>query len=185
MMPMPWYSPLEATLAAAYALFLVLVVLGLEELARVAARRARQYQTTGFVYHRHLDAWRCPADQWLRLHATDEARRVSRYRAPAAACRVCHLREQCGPAETGREVERPWGAWLESELGRFQRGISLVILGLAAVVLMIEMMRYRSDGARLLMAGALALVVGVGCRLAPGLWGARIPFGGLARVNRG
>ncbi len=67
------------------------------------------------------------------------------------------------------------GTWLESELGRFHRAISLVILGLAAVLLIIEMIRYRSDGALLVMAGALAMVAAAGYRLAPGLRSARIP----------
>jgi hypothetical protein len=167
--------PIEVVLAAGYGAVVILLVAALEAFARLAAWRTHRYHAAGFVYHGPLDAWRCPAGEWLRLHAVDDARRVSRYRAPAEACRVCALRGVCGPGESGREVERAWGDWLEFELGRFHRAVSLVVLAVAAVVLLIEMARFPARASFVVLATAFVVVAAAGCRLAARLSAAGRP----------
>lgn len=133
---------LEVVLAAAYALVLVVAAVLLERLARQAHRRAERYQTVGFTYHAQLDGWVCPADQRLHRIETDPVRRVSRYRAPAHACNACHLKGDCTDSDDGRTLEHRDDSWLESELRRFHRGLSVTLLVLATVILAAEIIRH-------------------------------------------
>ena len=55
----------EVFLAAGYAVFLVVVALGLDLVARHSHRRSERYRTAGFIYHPTHDAWICPQDQLL------------------------------------------------------------------------------------------------------------------------
>jgi hypothetical protein len=140
---MIWGIHLEVVLAGGYALFLVGVALVLEMLARHSHRRSEHYRHSGFVFRRHLDVWECPTGHHLTRVETDHARRIARYRAPAHKCNVCHCKPNCTDSDTGRELESHLDAWLQSELRRFHRGISLVLLLLAVLILAVEMVRYR------------------------------------------
>ena len=125
----------EALLAAGYATFLTLAALGVDLLARHANRRSDRYRTAGFRFHQHLDVWECPEGERLHRVETDHQLRVARYRAQARVCNACRLKEACTDSDTGREIARPLDSWPHSEAGRFHRGIALVLVGLAALVI--------------------------------------------------
>jgi hypothetical protein len=134
----------EVLLALAYALFLAGVALLLERLARRSQKRAEGYRHSGFIYFKALDYWECPAGhQLVQLH-TDHQRRVTTYRAPASACNSCSLKLNCTDSNEGRLLERRLDTWIESELRRFHRGVSLALLLLATVILLGEIARYPS-----------------------------------------
>ena len=139
---MIWGVHHEVFLALAYALFLMGVAFLLERLGRRSQKRAEGYRNSGFIYFRDLDYWECPAGhQLLQLH-TDHQRRITFYRAPASVCNSCSLKLNCTDSDEGRLLERPLDAWLESELRRFHRGMSLALLLLAAIILLAEIFRY-------------------------------------------
>ncbi|MCI0352124.1 MAG: hypothetical protein L0Z53_22115, partial [Acidobacteriales bacterium] len=74
----------EALLAAGYAIFLALVALVLELLARHSHRRAHRFRTAGFHYDWHSDAWQCPTGEWLvRIEPKSLNDNTVRYRAAA------------------------------------------------------------------------------------------------------
>ncbi|HTY89376.1 MAG TPA: hypothetical protein VMB80_18145 [Candidatus Acidoferrum sp.] len=133
----------EVILAGIYALFLVGVAVALEWLARHSHRHSEHYRKSGFVYKRKLDVWECPTGHHLKRTETDLERRIARYRAEAHVCNVCHCKPDCTDADDGRLLEHRLDAWLESELRRFHRGISLVLLLLAVLILAAEMAWYR------------------------------------------
>jgi hypothetical protein len=135
---------IEVVLAAAYALFLVGVAAALEWLARHSHRRAEHSRNTGFIYRHRLDVWECPTGHHLKRAETDLERRVARYRAEARVCNTCHCKPDCTDADDGRVLEsRPAErGWVQLELRRFHRGISLSLLLLAVLILAAEMVRY-------------------------------------------
>lgn len=129
---------IEVLLASGYALFLVAVAACLERMGRHTHQRSRQYQTAGFTYRQHLNMWECPAGQYLKLWAFDSQRRVAEYRAEAKSCNACALKKSCTDSEDGRRLEHHLDSWVQSEVRRFHRGISLTLLLLAALILSIE-----------------------------------------------
>ena len=133
---------IEVLLAASYTAFLVGVAFVLEWLARHSHRRAEHYRNSGFVYRQSLDLWDCPAGRQLTLIEVDYEHRIVRYRAPARACNSCSLKINCTDSDEGRLLESRLDSWLESELRKFHRGISLVLLFLATTILLIEMARH-------------------------------------------
>jgi len=150
---------LEVLLAAGYALFLGGVAGGLEFLARHSHKRSQRYRNSGFVYFQDLDQWECPAGRQLVRAETDFERRITIYRAPADVCNSCSLKLNCTDSHEGRRLESRMDAWFESELRRFHRGISLMLLGLASLILVSEALRY--GGPRELSI-LLCLLLGVG-----------------------
>jgi hypothetical protein len=155
---MPQSIDIEVLLAGAYAVFLLLVALALELVARHSHHRAKQMGVAGFRYHRHHDVWECPTGQQLKPIATDYARRLVRYRAPANICNKCSMKHLCTESDEGREIEHNPDSWLESELARFHRGISLSLLTLAALLLIVEMIRHQ-EATALLVIGPLLLAI--------------------------
>ena len=147
---------LEVFLALIYALFLIGVAFLLELLARHSHQRSERYQNSGFIYFRDLDYWECPEGHQLVQLDTDHHRRVTRYQAPASACNSCSLKLNCTDSDSGRLLERRLDVWVESELRRFRRGISLALLVLATVIVLVEIVRYSQPYDR---AGLLALLV--------------------------
>lgn len=134
---------IEVILAAGYAAFLVGVAALLERLARHSHRRSEHYRNSGFFYHRKLDVWECPTGHHLTREQTDFERKIARYRAPAHKCNVCHCKKDCTDSDDGRLLESRLDSWLQSELRRFHRGISLALLLLAMIILAAEMLRHR------------------------------------------
>jgi hypothetical protein len=132
----------EVLLADAYALFLVGVAAILELLARQSHHRSERYRKAGFVYKPALDVWECPTGHHLQLEKTDYERKITHYRAPAHKCNACAFKKYCTDSDEGRRLESRLDGWLQSELSRFHRAISLALLLLAAVVLGAELLRY-------------------------------------------
>ena len=150
---------LEVLLVDGYALFLGMVAAILEFAARHSHQRSEHFRNSGFVYKRHLDVWECPTGHHLKREKTDLERKIARYRAPAQKCNACAFKNDCTDSNDGRLLESRVDSWLQSELSRFHRGISITLLLLALFILFIEMMRYRESNDRLALA-ALLLPIG-------------------------
>jgi len=134
---------IEVLLAGGYALFLVGVAAILEFVARHSHHRSEHFRNSGFVYKQKLDIWECPTGHHLKREKTDFERKITHYRAPAHKCNTCHRKKDCTDSENGRLLESRLDAWLQSELSRFHRGISLALLLLAVIILVAEMLRHR------------------------------------------
>ena len=154
----------EVLLAAGYALLLLAIAFGIERLAHRTLRRAESYETGRFVYHPHLDAWECPAGAHLVPIGVHYERRVARYRAPATTCNRCPLKVGCTDSDEGRELTRALDPWLESELGRFHRGLSLVLVTLAALITTLAVVRNHADPDVLVLAPVILVIVAVASR---------------------
>jgi hypothetical protein len=134
---------IEVLLAGGYALFLVGVAAILEFVARHSHHRSEHFRNSGFVYKQNLDVWECPTGHHLIREKTDRERKTAHYRAPAHKCNACHCKKDCTDSKNGRLLESRLDAWLQSELSRFHRGISLALLLLAVIILTAEMFRHR------------------------------------------
>lgn len=155
----------EALLAAGYAGALTFAAFGLEWLSAHTHRRALRFRTLGFSYDADLDRWDCPEGQHLWPHEFDHERRLVRYRAKAHICNGCHRKEACTDSDEGREVVRPLDPWPHSEAGRFHRVISLMLIGVAALVLVVSLARNHAPAEMTLLAGMLALCAAAARRL--------------------
>jgi hypothetical protein len=147
----------EALLAAGYALLLTLGVGALEWLSAHTHRRALLWRTAGFDYDATHDAWSCPQGERLWPHEFDHERRLVRYRAKAHVCNACEVKHACTDSDQGREITRPLDPWPHSEAGRFHRGISLVLIGLAAFLLVVAAVRNHDPAELALLGAALAM----------------------------
>src|SRR3954462_15617099 len=132
----------EVVLAASYAVFLSTVAVGLELLARHSHKRSERYRNSGFTYFADRDAWECPAGQQLHRQGTDTQRRIVHYRASPEACNRCALKNNCTDSNEGRVLKSHLDSWIESELRHFHRGISVVLLLLAAIILSVAAIRH-------------------------------------------
>jgi hypothetical protein len=150
----------EVVLAASYAIFLVGVAFILEFLARHSHKRSERYRSSGFVYFQKMDLWECPAGRQLLRSETDYQRRIVQYRAPADACNACSLKNNFTDSNEGRLLESHWNSWIESELRRFHRGISLALLLLATVILLAETVRH-AEPRELFVVGSLLIPLGI------------------------
>jgi hypothetical protein len=152
----------EALLAAGYAALLAAGAGALEWLSAHTHRRSMLWRTAGFEYDRHHDAWRCPEGEHLWPRELDRERRLIRYRARAHVCNSCRLKEACTDSDEGREIVRPLDPWPHSEAGRFHRGISLMLVALALLVLVVAAARNHAPAELALLAGCLlpCLLVG-------------------------
>jgi len=153
---------LEVLLAVGYAAFLVVGASVLEWLSAHTHRRSLRYRTAGFTYHEQHDSWRCPEGEDLWPHEFDKERRLMRYRAKAHICNGCPSKDACTDSPHGREIVRPLDPWPHSEAGRFHRGISLVMVALALLVLVVAGVRNHdpAEAGLLLVALSLALLTG-------------------------
>jgi hypothetical protein len=104
-----------------------------EVLARVHFERARQYAERGFEYDADADHYRCPQGERLALHLVEPESRLAVYRAPASSCNGCPLKGSCTPHDEGRHLYRPLAAWAETDIGRFHRRLSLLMVGIGVV----------------------------------------------------
>ena len=152
----------EALLFAGYAGFLLVAAIGLEWLSAHTHRRALRYRTAGFTYHEQHDHWQCPEGEHLWPHEFDHERRLVRYRAKAHICNGCPAKDACTDSDRGREIIRPLDPWPHSEAGRFHRGLSLMLVALALLVLVAGAVRNHdaADAAVLLGISAATLAVG-------------------------
>jgi hypothetical protein len=104
---------------------------GLESLARAHFHRAQRHAHTGFAYQAELDRYECPQGELLTLHTFDDRDKLAIYKAPAASCNACMLKAFCTPHDEGRRVYRSLAEFHETDVGRFHRWLSLVILTVA------------------------------------------------------
>jgi DDE family transposase len=157
----------EVLLGAGYALVLVAAAFGLEWLARRAHQRSEAYELSGFVYHRDLDVWECPTGQHLLRSGVDHLRQLVHYRARPTACNSCPLKSQCTQSDDGREIVRHQATWPHSEVARFHRGLSLLLVLVAGFLIAIVGARHTTATELALLAGPVALVLVTTRRLWP------------------
>jgi hypothetical protein len=155
----------EAMLATAYAIFLIVVAGFLEAVARHSHRRSERMPLAGFRYDSESDSWTCPQEQKLVRAETDFSRRMVVYRAPPHACNACIIKSRCTDSQTGRAIEHAPDSWLESELRRFHRAISLTLFLLAVVIAVFGILHARRGLEQISLAGVLAATVIGGMRL--------------------
>ena len=77
----------------------------------------------------------------IRSH-TDHVKQIAYYKASAHDCNACSLKMNCTDSDEGRVLASRIDLWVESELRRFHRGISISLLLLATIILLAEMMRH-------------------------------------------
>lgn len=170
----------EVLLAAAYGTILLASACGLDMLARHSHARADRYRTGGFRFHPHIDAWECPEGEYLHLESSDQQRRLLRYRARPVVCNSCPAKVDCTDSDDGRELVRSLDDWPRSEAGRFHRGISLALVGLASLIAVVALVRHH-DWAEVVLLSAVITGCGyVGRRLADELRTAPSDPGALA-----
>ena len=150
----------ETLLAAGYALFLVVAAILLDLLARHAQHRAERYRTGGFNYLESADAWVCPEGERLHRVETNHQLRMVSYRARAHVCNSCRLKDACTDSDEGREIASSLDSWPHSEAGRFHRGIAIVMVVLAALVLAVGAALHH-DAGDLAVIGAAVTVTAV------------------------
>lgn len=149
----------EVLLACGYAVFLAATAAVLEWLGAHAHRRSQAYRLRGFTFHQHLDAWECPNGEYLHRAQTESTLPAARYRARAAGCNACPLKTLCTDSDEGREIVRETGDWVDTEVGRFHRGLSLALLALDAFILTVAWARHHRPVESALLGGALAGVI--------------------------
>jgi hypothetical protein len=125
---------LEAWLIVGYVAVVLAGARVCEALARLHFGRARRYAERGFEYDEADDHYRCPQGERLSLHVIEPVARLAVYRAPASRCNACPSKASCTPHEEGRHIYRPLAEWAETDVGRFHRGLS-VLMFLAGVLL--------------------------------------------------
>ena len=155
----------EVLMAGGYSIFLVGVAVLMEWLAKHSHRRTEQMRVTGFKYHREFDHWECPTGQLLRRHSADHQHNVVRYRAPGHICNCCHKKPDCTDSDDGRGIERRVDSWVQSEIRRFHRGISLALLLLAGLILAVQVAWYNQARDRFVISVLLIAVSAFGLRL--------------------
>src|SRR5829696_2453665 len=143
----------EVLLAAGYAATMLAGAFVLEWLSAHTHRRALRYRTAGFTYDADHDHWLCPEGQHLWPHEFDHERRLVRYRAKAHICNGCPRKPDCTDSDHGREITRRLDPWPHSEAGRFHRGLSLMLVALAGLVLAVGMVRHHAVAEVAVLAG--------------------------------
>ena len=132
----------EVVLVGGYAVVLLAVAFVLDWLAQHTQRRSERYRTAGFRYLPHHDAWTCSEDAMLWPMEYDKEHHLVRYRAKPSVCNACHVKPGCTSSTNGREVTRAVAPWPHSEAGRFHRGMSMVLVGLAGMLLAVAGVRH-------------------------------------------
>ncbi len=104
-----------------------------EVLAQAHFERARRYAERGFEYDADADHYQCPQGERLALHVVEPESRLAVYRAPASSCNSCPLKASCTPHDEGRHLYRSLAAWAETDIGRFHRRLSLLMVGIGVI----------------------------------------------------
>jgi hypothetical protein len=128
-----WALAVDPALVLLLGYLLVLWVGGraMESLARAHFHRARRIAHRGFTYDPTLDRYECPQGELLTLHTFDDRDKLAIYKAPASSCNECPLRTFCTPHDEGRRVYRSLTEFHETDVGRFHRRLSMVVLGVS------------------------------------------------------
>ena len=154
----------EVWLALGYSAFLVLVSFVLERMARHTHHRSGHYSHAGFRFQKDQDVWECPEGEPLRRMGDDLAKKVIRYRARSEVCNGCRLKAQCTDSLNGREIHRSTENWIDSEIGRFHRGLSLALLALATLIASVVLVRHHAPPETAIL-GAVLLCIALLARL--------------------
>ena len=85
-------------------------------------------------------------------------------------CNSCHCKPDCTDSDNGRELESRLDAWVQSEMHRFHRGISLSLFLLATLMLAAEMIRHQDWHDWVLLGLLLAPIAFTGSRLSVSFW---------------
>ncbi len=157
---------LEALLAGGYASLLILIAVFLEWMARRSQKRSERYDTGGFRFHQDWDAWECPQGAKLERREVDHELRVIHYRAPASTCNTCSVKAHCSNSDRGRTISVALDPWVRSAVQRFQRGISVVLLVLAALIVLVQLFRHGHGAEGWALGGLLAIISLSGLQLA-------------------
>ena len=126
-------AELEVWLILAYVAVVLAGARLAEALARLHFERARRYAEHGFSYDADADHYHCPQGERLSLHLVEPDTRLAIYRAPATRCNACPLKASCTPHDEGRHIYRPLAAWAETDIGRFHRRVSMLMIGVGAI----------------------------------------------------
>jgi len=132
----------EVVLVGGYAVVLLVVAFLLDWLAQHTQRRSERFRTAGFRYLPQHDAWTCSEDAMLWPMEYDKEHHLVRYRAKPSVCNSCQVKPSCTSSTNGREVVRALAPWPHSEAGRFHRGMSMVLVGCAAAMLLVAAARH-------------------------------------------
>lgn len=149
----------EVVLVGGYAVVLLVVAFALDWLAQHTQRRSERFRTAGFRYLPQHDAWTCSEDAMLWPMEYDEEHHLVRYRAKPSVCNSCHVKPDCTSSTNGREVTRALRPWPHSEAGRFHRGMSMVLVGCAAVLLLVAAARHLEPSTLVLAAPMLFTIL--------------------------
>jgi hypothetical protein len=145
----------EVLIFGVYAVALLAVAAALDGAGKHTQRRSERFRTQGFSYNPQHDAWTCSQDEMLWPMDYDEQHHLVRYRAKASVCNSCHVKPDCTSSSNGREVTRAVAPWPHSEAGRFHRGLSLALVGLAAVLMLVAAARHPQPSTLVLAAPLL------------------------------
>jgi hypothetical protein len=80
------------------------------------------------------------------------------------------MKTNCTDSDDGRLIERPFDSWLQSEIRRFHRGLSLTLVLLAALILVAEIIHCHRPKDLLVLGGFLAPVGIYGARMVEEFW---------------
>jgi hypothetical protein len=149
----------EVVLVGGYAVVLLVVAAALDALAQHTQRRTERFRTAGFRYLPQHDAWTCSQDAMLWPMEYDGEHHLVRYRAKPSVCNACHVKAGCTSSTNGREVTRAVLPWPHSEAGRFHRGMSMMLVGIAAVLLLVAAARHPEPSTLVLGVPLLAAVL--------------------------
>ena len=107
-----------------------------------------------------MDVWQCPTGHHLTREQTDFERKIATLPRSGPQVQRLPLSKKTAPIPmTGGLLESRLDAWLQSELNRFHRGISLALLLLAVLILAAEMFEYQAARDWLVL-GVLLLPIG-------------------------
>lgn len=165
----------EVVIVGVYAIALLAVAAVLDVLAQHTQSRSDRFRTAGFRYHPQHDAWSCSQDEMLWPTEYDHEKSLVRYRAKPAVCNSCHVKPDCTSSADGRELTRAVAPWPHSEAGRFHRGLSLLLAGLAGLLVVVTGARHL-EVATLVLLAPLSLAVVLGRRFSAHFWNAPTNF---------
>lgn len=152
-------------LASGYSVFLALLAAVLELVARHSHRRTERIRTVGFLYHPDLDVWKCPNGKHLYRAEVNRESTAVMYRAQPHLCNSCPIKSRCTDSDEGRTITVQPNSWLQSELRRFHRGLSLMLLLLADLILIVTAISQDNIRDEILLATLLLCITGMGLRL--------------------
>jgi hypothetical protein len=79
------------------------------------------YGPAQFTYDAEQDAYRCPQGQLLRPYRREYQAQKTEYRADAATCNACPVKEACTPGTQGRIVHRSFHAAVQERVRGYQQ----------------------------------------------------------------